>query len=95
MSIKIPTLESLNTKIKGTINETPYRIDDLTKYKGRSYLFVCNSIVPCGSITLPKYTTGLVIEQNYIQDAVIWAIDPARNLYIGYRNGNEWSCRRL
>lgn len=96
MSVKLVKKDYIDNLVKDLLSQVPKAIHTLDTYNGQTYVFKCASQVPCGSITFPSYTTGLIIEQREgWTDAVIIAIDPARNLYIGYRNGTTWQSRRL
>lgn len=57
-----------------------------------SYAFHCGSIVPLGNIEIPTYSKGMFIS-NGGNDGVLFAIDVSNKLYIGFRNGANWSGR--
>ena len=59
-----------------------------------SYLWRAASDFPCGSITIPTYTTGIYIT-NGGSDGIIIGVDYSNNLYFGFRNGSTWGCRKI
>lgn len=60
----------------------------------KSYLWRAASDFPCGSITIPTYTTGIYIT-NGGSDGILVGVDYSNNLYFGFRNGSTWGCRKI
>lgn len=59
-----------------------------------SLIFKCDSQVSVGGITLPVYSKGVYMSAGG-EDASFIAVDGNTNVYVGYRNGDSWTCRTL
>lgn len=91
MSVKLVKQKYVDDEINKINLKVPKQIWDLEAYKGQTYTFVATSYVPAGSLIIPPFTTGIVIEQiNHTEDAVMMGVDPDGNFYVAYRNGTTW-----
>ncbi|WP_411329284.1 hypothetical protein [Blautia hansenii] len=59
-----------------------------------SYLVNATSTVPLGDINIPNYAKGIFIT-NGGSDGCLLMVDSQCNLYIGFRNGSNWTGRKI
>lgn len=89
-------LSELNSNfevIRGDVNSVKYATTiHRAPKENYSYAFHCGSIVPLGSIQIPTYSKGFFIS-NGENDGALFAVDVSNKLYIGFRNGTNWTGR--
>ena len=101
----IQDMSTLNRNLSDITKQLGVTKDDVSKFKyavtihrapseNYSYAFHCGSIVPLGSIQIPTYSKGIFIS-NGGSDGALFAIDVSNKLYVGFRNGANWSGRTI
>ena len=96
MSVKLVKQKYVNDAIESINLTVPKMIGNMDTYKGTTYTFVATSYIPVGDLSLPPFTTGIVIEQiGHTVDAIMMAVDPNGKFYVSYRNGQNWQHGRV
>ena len=71
-----------------TINELPLNFND------SSLFFYVEKDITIESVTIPVFSRGVLINNGASNDMVLLAVDPLKNLYIGFRNNLKWTSIR-
>lgn len=71
-----------------TISELPLSFNDL------SLFFYVGKDITIESVTIPVFSRGVLINNGASNDMVMIAVDPLKNLYIGFRNNLKWTSIR-
>ena len=71
-----------------TINELPLSFND------SSFFFYVGKDITIESVTIPVFSRGVLINNGASNDMVMIAVDPLKNLYIGFRNNLKWTSIR-
>ncbi|QUN13697.1 hypothetical protein KEC48_03985 [Clostridium sp. C1] len=71
-----------------TISELPLNYND------SSLFFYVGKDITIESVTIPVFSRGVLINNGASNDMVLLAVDPLKNLYIGFRNNLKWTSIR-
>ena len=86
-------LSKKNEAVQNDLNKIKYAVTiHRAPQENYSYTFHTGSIVPVGNIEIPTYSKGIFVS-NGGNDGALFAIDVSNKLYIGFRNGTNWSGR--
>lgn len=66
-----------------------------TSFEDSSMLFQVGKNITVGSVTIPQYARGILINNGYSNDMVLMAVDSLQNLYLGFRNTLKWYVRKI
>lgn len=66
-----------------------------TSFKDSSMLFQVGKNITVGSVTIPQYARGILINNGNSNDMVLMAVDSLQNLYLGFRNTLKWYVRKI
>ena len=66
-----------------------------TSFEDSSMLFQVGKNITVGSVTIPKYVRGILINNGNSNDMVLMAVDSLQNLYLGFRNTLKWYVRKI
>lgn len=66
-----------------------------TSFEDSSMLFQVGKNITVGSVTIPQYARGILINNGNSNDMVLMAVDSLQNLYLGFRNTLKWYVRKI
>lgn len=66
-----------------------------TSFEDSSMLFQVGKNIAVGSVTIPQYARGILINNGNSNDMVLMAVDSLQNLYLGFRNTLKWYVRKI
>lgn len=66
-----------------------------TSFEDSSMLFQVSKNITVGSVTIPQYARGILINNGNSNDMVLMAVDSLQNLYLGFRNTLKWYVRKI
>ena len=66
-----------------------------TSFEDSSMLFQVGKNITVGSVTIPQYARGILINNENSNDMVLMAVDSLQNLYLGFRNTLKWYVRKI
>lgn len=78
------------------LNKNASLIEELpTSFEDSSMLFQVGKNITVGSVTIPQYARGILINNGNSNDMVLMAVDSLQNLYLGFRNTLKWYVRKI
>lgn len=84
------------TDIELKLDKNASLIEELpTSSKDSSMLFQVGKNITVGSVTIPQYARGILINNGNSNDMVLMAVDSLQNLYLGFRNTLKWYVRKI
>ena len=84
------------TDIELKLDKNASLIEELpTSFEDSSMLFQVGKNITVGSVTIPQYARGILINNGRSNDMVLMAVDSLQNLYLGFRNTLKWYVRKI
>lgn len=78
------------------IDKSATIIDELpTSEKDTSQFVYINRNIIVGSVTIPQFSRGVLINNARSRDAVAIIVDANNNLYLCFRNNLVWHARKI
>lgn len=89
--INLATIADVNSKMN---NKTVMIRSLPTSFDDESFLFQVDKNITIQDEYIPVYSRGIFINSGESNDALLIAISPSKNIYIGFRNNGEWTSLR-
>lgn len=94
---KVGNLKQLSEKedVDLKLNKNCSMIRELpVSYSDTSMFFQVDKEIIHEGVSIPVFSRGIFIGNGNSNDLVMIAIDPLKNLYIGFRNNGKWTSIR-